>query len=92
MTYLWNNGATSPTIDATLGGIYTVDVTSPAPENCTSRKTIKVEERQIPQIDRIDVNGTTATIYLKKEAAYFEYSVDGTNFQDSNILYNISGG
>lgn len=92
MTYLWNTGATSPTIDATLGGIYTVDVTSPAPENCTSRKTIKVEERQIPQIDRIDVNGTTATIYLKKEATYFEYSVDGTNFQDSNILYNISGG
>lgn len=92
MTYLWNNGATSPTIDATLGGIYTVDVTSPAPENCTSRKTIKVEERQIPQIDRIDVKGTTATIYLKKEDPYFEYSVDGTNFQDSNILYNISGG
>ncbi|PWK03193.1 gliding motility-associated-like protein [Flavobacterium araucananum] len=92
MSYLWNTGDTTPTIDATSGGTYTVDVTSPAPENCTSRKTIKVEEHLFPQIDRIDVNGTTAVIYLKKEAAYFEFSVDGTTFQDSNVFYDVPGG
>ena len=75
-----------PNIDVTTGGTYTVDVTSPAPENCTSRKTIVVEEHQIPQIDRIDVNGTKAVIYLKKEADYFEFSVDGISFQDSNTF------
>ena len=92
MTYVWNTGATSPTIDAITGGTYTVDVTSPAPENCTSRKTIVVEEHQIPQIDRIDVNGTTAVIYLKKEADYFEFSVDGISFQDSNTFFDVPGG
>ncbi len=92
MTYLWNTGATSPTIDVAAGGTYTVDVTSPAPENCTSRKTIKVDEHEVPQIDRIDVNGTRAVIYLKKEADYFEYSVDGTNYQDSNVFYDVPGG
>jgi len=92
MTYVWNTGATSPTIDVTTGGTYTVDVTSPAPENCTSRKTIIVEEHQIPQIDRIDVNGTTAVIYLKKETDYFEFSVDGINFQDSNTFFDVPGG
>ncbi|MFZ0597714.1 MAG: T9SS type B sorting domain-containing protein [Flavobacterium sp.] len=92
MTYLWNTGATSPTIDATAGGTYTVDITSPAPENCTSRKTIIVNEHEIPQIDRIDVNGTTAVIHLKKETDYFEYSVDGLNFQDSNLFYDVPGG
>jgi gliding motility-associated-like protein len=92
MTYLWNTGAISTTIDVTAGGTYTVDVTSPAPENCTSRKTIKVEEHLVPQIDRIDVNGTTAVIYLKKEADYFEFSVDGINFQDSNTFFDIPGG
>lgn len=92
MTYLWSTGATSPTIDVTTGGTYTVDVTSPAPENCTSRKTIIVEEHQIPQIDRIDVNGTTAVIYLKKETDYFEFSVDGINFQDSNTFFDVPGG
>lgn len=92
MTYLWNTGATSQTIDATSGGTYTVDVTNPAPENCTSRKTIIVNEHQVPQIDRIDVNGTTAVIYLKNEADYFEYSVDGTNFQNSNTFFEVPGG
>lgn len=92
MTYLWNTGDTTPSIDVTTGGTYTVDVTSPAPENCTSRKTIKVEEHQVPQIERIDVNGTRAVIYLKKETAYFEYSVDGTNYQDSNVFYDVPGG
>lgn len=92
MTYLWNTGATDQTIEVSTGGTYTVDVTSPAPENCTSRKTIVVEEHEIPQIDKIDVNGTRAIIYLKKEADYFEYSVDGTNFQDSNVFYDVPGG
>jgi len=92
MTYVWNTGATSPTIYVTTGGTYTVDVTSPAPENCTSRKTIVVEEHQIPQIDRIDVNGTKAVIYLKKEADYFEFSVDGISFQDSNTFFDVPGG
>lgn len=92
MSYLWSNGATTQTTNITQGGIYTVDVTSPAPENCTSRKTITVEEHEIPQIDRIGVSGTKVVIYLKKETAYFEYSVDGINFQDSNTFYDVLGG
>ncbi|KAF2329414.1 Ig-like domain-containing protein [Flavobacterium daemonense] len=92
MTYLWSNGATSQTIEVNTAGTYTVDVTSPAPESCTSRKTVIVEEHEIPQIDRIDVEGTRAIIYLKKEQSYFEYSVDGSNFQDSNIFYDVPGG
>jgi len=92
MTYLWSTGETTQTIDVTTGSTYTVDVTSPAPESCTSRKTIKVEEHEIPLIDRIDVNGTRVVIYLKKEQDYFEYSVDGTNFQDSGLFYDVPGG
>lgn len=92
MTYLWSTGATTQTIEVGAGGTYTVDVTSPAPEGCTSRKTIIVDEHEIPQIDRIDVNGTRVVVYLKKEQNYFEYSVDGTNFQDSNVFFDVPGG
>jgi gliding motility-associated-like protein len=92
MTYLWSNGATTQTTIATTGGTYTVDVTSPSPENCTSRKTIIVEEHKIPQIDRIDVEGTRAIIYPVKTENYFEYSVDGINYQDSTIFYDVPGG
>ncbi|SHF81107.1 Ig-like domain-containing protein [Flavobacterium defluvii] len=92
MRYLWSNGATTQTTVVSQGGTYTVDVTSPSPENCTSRKTVVVEEHEVPEIDRIDVNGTRAIIYLKKETSYFEFSVDGVNFQDSNVFYEVPGG
>ncbi|MGN7810655.1 T9SS type B sorting domain-containing protein [Flavobacterium sp. 22076] len=92
MSYLWSNGATTQTTDITKAGTYTVDVTSPSPENCTSRKTIIVDEHYFPEINRIIINGTQVEIQLKKEEPYFEYSVDGINFQDSNIFYDVLGG
>lgn len=92
MTYKWSTGETAQIITVTASGTYTVDVTSPAPESCTSRKTIIVDEHLIPVIKRVTVNGTTATIYLAKEADYYEYSVDGLNFQDSNVFYDIPAG
>lgn len=94
MTYKWHTQAqeTTQTINVTKGGTYIVDVTSPAPENCTSQKTIIVEEREVPEISRIEVNGTTAVIYLTKEQDYFEYSVDGSYFQNSNVFYDVPGG
>ncbi|MRX39674.1 T9SS type B sorting domain-containing protein [Flavobacterium sp. LC2016-23] len=92
MEYLWSTGATTQTIKVITGGTYTVEVKSPAPENCPSTKTITVQEHLIPKIDRIETNGTTATIYLAKEEEYYEYSVDGFTFQDSNTFYDVPGG
>ncbi|WP_291146268.1 T9SS type B sorting domain-containing protein [Flavobacterium sp. UBA7680] len=92
MTYAWSNGDTGQTTPVSKGGTYTVIVTSPAPESCSSTKTIIVEERPVPEIDRIDVSGTRVVIYIKKQAPYFEFSVDGINFQDSNVFYDVPGG
>ncbi|WP_316634238.1 T9SS type B sorting domain-containing protein [uncultured Flavobacterium sp.] len=94
MIYKWNtnSGETTQTIPISKAGTYTVDITSPAPQNCTSRKTIIVTDRQVPEISRIDVNGTRVVIYLTKEQDYFEYSVDGSNFQNSNVFYDVPGG
>ena len=92
LTYLWSNGETSQKIVVSTAGIYTVDVTSLAPENCTSRKTITVVGHNIPEINRVDVNETTIVIYLKKEESYFEYSVDGINYQSSNVFFNVPSG
>lgn len=92
MFYLWSTGETTQQITVSTPGIFTVDVTSPAPENCTSRKTITVVEHNIPEIDRVVVNETTVVIYLKKEEIYFEYSVDGINYQSSNVFFNVPSG
>lgn len=92
MSYLWSNNATTQTTEVEAGGIYTVEVTSPAPESCTSKKTIIVNEHTFPEIKSITVNGTKVVINMSKEEEYFEYSVDGLNFQNSNVFYDVPGG
>jgi len=92
MSYLWSNGDTTQTTEVNSGGTYTVEVTSPAPESCSSKKTIIVNEHVSPQIKNINVNGTKVVVYLTNEQDYFEYSVDGFDFQDSNVFYDVPGG
>jgi gliding motility-associated-like protein len=90
MTYSWSTGETTKTIQVTAPGIYNVTVTNSA--NCTSTKKITVIEHETPEIDRIDVNETTVVIYLKNPNDYFEYSVDGINYQSSNVFFNVASG
>lgn len=90
MTYLWSTSETTQTILVTAPGIYSVDITNNA--NCTSIKKITVIEHHTPEIDRIDVNETTVVIYLKNPKDYFEYSVDGINYQSSNVFFNVASG
>jgi gliding motility-associated-like protein len=92
MTYLWNTGETSQTINTQKTGIYTVEVTSPAPENCTSTKKITVSEYNKPEIKNVKVDETTVTIELIKNEDYFEYSIDGIYYQSSNIFINAPSG
>ncbi|GGA78099.1 hypothetical protein GCM10008015_18470 [Flavobacterium palustre] len=90
MTYLWSTGATSQKITVNTAGTYTVNVTNEY--NCSKEKKIIVTEHNLPEIDRIDVNETTVVIYLKKEETYFEYSIDGINYQSSNVFFNAPNG
>ena len=90
MLYLWSTGATSQQITVNTAGTYTVAITNQ--NNCSSRKTIIVSEHNLPEINYIDVNETTVVIYPKKEENYFEYSIDGINYQNSNVFFNAPSG
>jgi gliding motility-associated-like protein len=92
MTYLWSTGETTQTISVSEKGIYTVNVTSLTPENCTNKKTITVLENNKPKITNVLVDETTVTIELVKTEDYFEYSIDGINYQSSNIFTNVLSG
>jgi gliding motility-associated-like protein len=92
MTYLWNTKETTQTISTATSGIYTVDVTSPAPENCPSRKTITVLEYSKPEIKNVKIDETTVTIELIKTEDYFEYSIDNIYYQSSNVFTNAPSG
>ncbi|WP_100432086.1 T9SS type B sorting domain-containing protein [Flavobacterium sp. 1] len=92
MTYLWSTGAVTQTIDVIDKGNFTVDVTSPAPESCTSKKTIDVVENNKPEIKNVTVDETTVTIELVQNENYFEFSIDGVNYQSSNVFTNAPSG
>ncbi|WP_230407941.1 Ig-like domain-containing protein [Flavobacterium hydrocarbonoxydans] len=92
VTYLWSTNETTQTIEVSTPGTFTVTVTSPAPESCSSTKTIKVIQHEIPVIKKIEVDERSVTINLSNPNDYFEYSVDGSFFQDSNVFYNVPGG
>lgn len=90
LTYLWSTGETTQTIQITTPGTYNVTLTNSA--NCSSSKKITVTEHDVPEIDRIDVNETTVVIYLINTKDYFEYSVDGINYQSTNVFFNVASG
>lgn len=92
MTYLWSTGEQTQTISVATSGTYTVALTSLAAGNCTSIKKIIVSEHAVPEIDQVVVNKSTVVISLKQEYDYFEYSVDGTNYQRSKVFFNVPSG
>jgi gliding motility-associated-like protein len=92
MTYKWSTGETTQNIFVSASGNYSVEVTSPNPENCSSTKKITVIEYKKPIIKNVDVKNTTITINLTNATDYFEYSVDGVNYQTSNTFYDVAGG
>lgn len=92
LTYKWSTGETTQTISVSTSGNYSVDVTSLNPENCTSTKNITIIEYKKPIIKNIEVNNTTITINLTNATDYFEYSVDGINYQASNTFFDVAAG
>jgi gliding motility-associated-like protein len=92
LSYLWNTGEMGQTIDVKKGGEYSVKITTAAPESCSATKKFMVIEHFIPKITDINVDETTVTINLEKPASYYEYSINGEDYQSSNVFYEVSGG
>lgn len=90
MTYLWSTGETSQSITSTSGITnYSVIVTSQ--QNCSKTKNFTIIENTVPIITDVLIQGTTATI-ITSGIGDFEYSINGVNYQTSNIFNNLDGG
>jgi gliding motility-associated-like protein len=82
--YQWSGSSVDTrTLRIESAGIYTVVITNP--EGCSTTKTFTVIEKQLPRIKNVSVDNTTVTVNLENSGD-FEYSVDGINFQDSNVF------
>jgi gliding motility-associated-like protein len=93
MNYLWSpGGATTQTIAISSTGTYNVIISSPTIASCDSRKTISVIEHQQPVINSIAVNENSIIIELKNPENFYEYSINGIDFQSLNQFSFIPTG
>jgi gliding motility-associated-like protein len=91
MDYLWSTGETSQTILSNGGTSYSVQITTPPPANCSSTKNFTISYNTLPAISTIDILDLTVTINTVQPGD-FEYSLDGQNFQNSNVFAVTEGG
>ncbi|HSD13686.1 MAG TPA: T9SS type B sorting domain-containing protein, partial [Flavobacterium sp.] len=95
-SYSWDTTPvqTTQTITVSEAGSYTVTVTNS--DDCEATKTFTVTVSEIATILNIEVNSfsgmnNSITIYVSGNGNY-EYSIDGVNYQDSNIFMNVLPG
>lgn len=91
MDYLWSTGETTQTILSNGLTTYNVVVTTPAPESCSKTKNFIISYYNKPLISTIDIQGLIITINTV-QSGDFEYSLNGVDFQSSNIFTVQEGG
>ncbi len=89
VSYEWNTGASTKEIDVGEAGTYTVLVTDI--NGCAAIKTITLAQIDIPRFDTIKSDGPSIIISTSN-SGNFEFSLDGTSFQDSPVFEAVIGG
>ncbi|MBD8083727.1 T9SS type B sorting domain-containing protein [Chryseobacterium caseinilyticum] len=87
-SYLWNTGATTQSILAGEGNYY-VDLTF---NGCVYRQNVTVTNAVLPTITSITVTAGTATINVSGGTPPYQYSINGFDYQTSNIFTGLSRG
>jgi gliding motility-associated-like protein len=91
VTYTWSTSETTPTIDVTEGGTYTVEIENAA--GCSATATYNVEMLFAPVISDVLISTDRITVVmLRNDPENYQYSLDGGPYQDSPIFANLSSG
>lgn len=89
MTYAWNTGSSSQRIIVSTGGSYQVEITNAA--GCSATKTFTVEMAANTAIGEV-VSEEEKVIIIPEEEGQLLFSLDGINYQTSNVFDQIPGG
>lgn len=89
VSYLWNTGATTQTISVATSGNYSVMVTNNF--GCTNTDNIQLSYSVLAEIVAVNISNSSATIILSASGNY-EYSLDNSSWQDSNVFSNLGMG
>ncbi len=83
-------GAASDVFNVTVPGVYGVEVISSS--GCRGTKEIEIAEGIGATITELNIEDRTVTVIATSDAMPLQYSLDGENWQDSNVFTNVVGG
>jgi gliding motility-associated-like protein len=87
--YEWSNGATTQSIANVGVGNYWVKLTK---NNCVTKQNVKVVASEVPVIRSVEITNSTVTINANGGYPPYQYSIDGINWQSSNIFSGLPRG
>jgi len=87
--YLWSTGSTTSFSGNVKVGEYWVDLTF---DGCTTRQTVNVIAEEEVIIEVLEIENNTLTITATGGTPPYEYSLNGINWQSSNVFYDIPKG
>ncbi|WP_294211646.1 T9SS type B sorting domain-containing protein [uncultured Chryseobacterium sp.] len=87
--YEWSTGATTQAIQGVPVGIYWVKLKT---GNCYALQMVKVNAAVQPVISSIDISTNTITVNVNGGLPPYKYSLDGINWQDSNVFTELKRG
>lgn len=86
--YQWNTGETTQTISAGIGA-YWVNLKT---GECFTKQHVKVIPAAEPVISNLEIKNNTITVSVIGGTPPYKYSLNGTNWQDSNFFENLPRG
>tara|TARA_B100000949_G_scaffold36363_2_gene30209 strand:- start:765 stop:2567 length:1803 start_codon:yes stop_codon:yes gene_type:complete len=94
--YQWSTGEQTPSIMVAEAGDYTLTVTHQSHGvTCQASRTVSVEISNMPRISSVDIDdmsvNNTVTINTQSNGMY-EFSLDGVDFQTSNVFEGVPPG
>ncbi len=87
--YEWNTGATTSSIQGIPVGMYWVKLKT---GNCFVTQFVSVKASSNPVIASLDITNNTITVNVNGGTAPYQYSLNGINWQDSNIFTGLPRG
>lgn len=87
--YLWNTGATTSSIQGVPAGTYWVRLKT---GSCYTTQIVDVKAASNPVIASIDISNNTITVNAIGGTAPYQYSLNGTTWQDSNVFKGLPRG
>lgn len=87
--YEWSTGATTQVITGVGVGTYWVKLKT---GKCFTLQEVHVYPTQQPVITSLDITNNTITVNVNGGSAPYQYSIDGTNWQNSNVFTGLPRG